>query len=533
MPFSLTYPGIYLEEIPSGVRTISGVSTAETGFADFFPRGPVGTAVRVTSFAEFTRIFGGLDARSEAGYAIQQYYGNGGNIAWVVRLDVGAPATAKGRLPASSPEASGVDVSAANPGTWGNNVRVAVVNSTQPDHFDLFVQETGGDRKTVLRDEVHRGLNLVPGSARYAPTVVNAASALLRIDGAPTGAPPAGVPAGTVSPPDSAYVFLGDAGEEGVPGTDGNAFNAQNEPISQLFVDAITGSATISGALAALERIDPFAVNIVCLPVTARLTQAAAKTVLDQAIAFCEAQRAFLVIDPPVNVGTPEQAIAWIEANGSLRHPNAAVYFPHLQTPDSLAEGRPRIVGPSGTMAGLFARTDVTRGVWKAPAGTEAVLRNAIPALTVTDAEQGGLNLLGINVFRTFPVIGPVCWGARTSDGADQRASEWKYIPPRRLALFIESSLVQGLKWAVFEPNDEPLWSQIRLNVGSFLNNLFVRGAFQGSAPREAYFVKCDAETTTQADIDRGVVNVVVGFAAVKPAEYVVIRIHQLTGQQA
>jgi hypothetical protein len=156
----LTYPGIYLEEIPSGVRTISGVSTAETGFADFFPRGPVGMAVRVNNFAEFARVFGGLDSRSEASYAIQQYYLNGGQAAWVVRLNVGGPVAAKGHLPAGAGEASDVEVSAANPGLWGNNVRVAVVDSTQPNHFDLFVQETAGDHKTVLRDEVHRGLNL-------------------------------------------------------------------------------------------------------------------------------------------------------------------------------------------------------------------------------------------------------------------------------------------------------------------------------------------------------------------------------------
>jgi phage tail sheath protein FI len=141
------------------------------------------------------------------------------------------------------------------------------------------------------------------------------------------------------------------------------------------------------------------------------------------------------------------------------------------------------------------------------------------------------LNPLGINALRTLPVIGNVAWGARTLVGADQRASEWKYVPIRRMALYIENSLVDGLNWVVFEPNDEPLWAQIRLNVGSFMQNLFRQGAFQGSTPRDAYLVKCDSTTTTQGDINRGVVNILVGFAPLRPAEFVVIRIQQLAGQ--
>jgi uncharacterized protein len=146
------------------------------------------------------------------------------------------------------------------------------------------------------------------------------------------------------------------------------------------------------------------------------------------------------------------------------------------------------------------------------------------------DAEQGVLNQLGLNCFRLFPIYGAVSWGARTLVGADAEASEWKYVPVRRLALFLEESLFRGTKWVVFEPNDEPLWAQIRLNVGAFMHTLFRQGAFQGKTPRDAYFVKCDSETTTQDDINRGVVNVVVGFAPLKPAEFVVIRIQQMAG---
>lgn len=187
----------------------------------------------------------------------------------------------------------------------------------------------------------------------------------------------------------------------------------------------------------------------------------------------------------------------------------------------------------SGTLAGVYARTDASRGIWKAPAGTDAVLRNAGVTITLNDLENGGLNQLGVNVLRNFPVYGNVAWGARTANGSNTAASEYKYIPVRRTALYIGESLYQGLKWVVFEPNDERLWAQIRLNVGSFMNNLFRQGAFQGANARQAYFVKCDGETTTQNDINLGIVNIVVGFAPLKPAEFVVIQIQQMAGQLA
>ena len=211
--------------------------------------------------------------------------------------------------------------------------------------------------------------------------------------------------------------------------------------------------------------------------------------------------------------------------------PFAAVYFPRVRVADPLNQNRPRSLAPSGTMAGLYARTDGERGVWKAPAGTEVRLRVQELDEVLTDPQNGVLNPLGVNCLRNFPVFGNISWGARTLDGADQIGSEWKYVPVRRLALFIEESLFRGTKWVVFEPNDEPLWSQIRLNVGAFMQRLFRQGAFQGQTARDAYLVKCDAETTTQADIDLGIVNILVGFAPLKPAEFVILRIQQLAGQ--
>jgi phage tail sheath protein FI len=187
---------------------------------------------------------------------------------------------------------------------------------------------------------------------------------------------------------------------------------------------------------------------------------------------------------------------------------------------------------PCGIVAGVMARTDTQRGVWKAPAGLDASL-NGTQGLqaSLNDAENGTLNPLGINCLRSFPAAGKVVWGARTMRGADQMADEYKYVPVRRLALFIEESLFRGTQWVVFEPNDEPLWAQIRLNIGSFMHNLFRQGAFQGQSPKDAYFVKCDKETTTQNDIDLGTVNIVVGFAPLKPAEFVVIQLQQIAGQ--
>ena len=170
--------------------------------------------------------------------------------------------------------------------------------------------------------------------------------------------------------------------------------------------------------------------------------------------------------------------------------------------------------------------------MWRARAAPDAVLRGVSELeYRLTDQENGALNPLAVNCLRTFPIFGTVCWGARTLDGSDQEASEWKYVPVRRLALFLEESLYRGTKWVVFEPNDEPLWAQIRLNIGAFMQNLFRQGAFQGGSPREAYFVKCDKETTTQNDINLGVVNILVGFAPLKPAEFVVIRLQQMAGR--
>ena len=191
--------------------------------------------------------------------------------------------------------------------------------------------------------------------------------------------------------------------------------------------------------------------------------------------------------------------------------------------------GAPVLVPPSGHIAGVIARTDATRGVHKAPAGEEAAIRDALGVeRRLSLADQGILNLEGINVVQVFKEgARPLVWGARTMEGADALASEWKYIPVRRLALHIENSLLRGLQWVVFEPNDEPLWASVRLNITGFMSQLHRLGAFQGASARDAFMVKCDGETTTQADINLGILNIYVGFAPVRPAEFVMLRIQQ------
>ncbi len=248
---------------------------------------------------------------------------------------------------------------------------------------------------------------------------------------------------------------------------------------------------------------------------------------------FCQQRRAVLIMDPPDSWTTVQKATDPFNGVNSLRiglvKDFSALYYPNLTIQDN--NGNNIQVGPSGAMAGLMARIDASRGVWKAPAGTEADLRGIVGLqYRFNDSDNGQLNPVAINTLRIFP-DGIVSWGARTMDGDDSFASQWKYVPVRRIALFIEESLYRGLKWVVFEPNDEPLWSQIRLNVGAFMQDLFRQGAFQGQTRDVAYFVKCDSTTTTQNDIDLGIVNIIVGFAPLKPAEFVILYLQQMTGQ--
>jgi phage tail sheath protein FI len=276
------------------------------------------------------------------------------------------------------------------------------------------------------------------------------------------------------------------------------------------------------------RQVDLF--NLMILPRAATQTDADMESVWGMASVFCQERRAFLIVDPRSTWATADDVESEIaDVRIGLATDHAAIYWPRVAVSD---DGLIRYIDPSGSIAGLMARIDSTRGVWKAPAGTEATIRG-VRGLehAMSDRENGLINPQAVNALRVFPA-GVVSWGARTMVGFDNSGNDdYKYLPVRRLALFLEESLYRGLQFAVFEPNDEPLWGQIRLAAGAFMNSLFRKGAFQGQKSSDAYFVKVDSETTTQNDINLGIVNVVVGFAPLKPAEFVIITIKQRAGE--
>ncbi|QBX56727.1 phage tail sheath family protein [Nocardioides seonyuensis] len=514
MTVNLTYPGVYVREVSSGVRTISGVATSITAFIGRTLRGPTDRPVLVQSFAEFSRIYGGLWAESPLGYAVAQYFLNGGRDALVGRVMNGA-ARATATLP------TGFGLEAADEGAWGSRLRVRVEDvaaapgEPADSRFNLLVKDTAtGQVESFLN------VSTQPQHPRFVTGVLRAGSELVRTRGAvpaarPTasGAAPAGADALEYASSSTAF---------GSDGSDGNAIT-----------DTQVSGAAAKSARQGLWLLDlADMVNLIVIPPLTRTTDVG-KATWDAALGYAADRRAVVLVDPPSSWANPDAVISGISAV-TTRSANGALYYPRVKSPDPLRENRPDTFAPSGAVAGVIARTDASRGIWKAPAGMEATLLGVDELdYTLTDGQNGRLNPLGVNCLRQFPVAGRVVWGARTLVGADQLASEWKYLSVRRTALYIEESLFRGTQWVVFEPNDEPLWAQIRLSVGSFMNDLFRQGAFQGSTPREAYLVKCDRETTTQHDINRGVVNISVGFAPLRPAEFVLISIQQLAGQIA
>ena len=524
MPVTLTYPGVYIEEISSGVRTISGVATSVAAFVGWAPKGPTDAAYKVNSWSDYDRMFGGLDPRSYLGYAVYHFFSNGGQQAYIVRV-AGTDAT-----PASvtlDVLTKKLTLTATGPGQWAEVYRIDI-QSKAGDLFRLDVVHEDADASPGSDGKIpgsvvesFERLSLDKTNPRFVELLLNEESAIVNAKvGAALApaAPPAVPPEPPAAPPvpaapDAPGLLKG--------GVDGEPL----DPGTPAFITAMKGTEAAPG-INTLEHIDLF--NLLCVP---GLTDAAA---IDDLQKFCRDHRAFLIADAAQGASKATLAEKGPEGLTGKNAINAAFYYPWIKAPDALQEGRTRLFPPSGFVAGLYAYTDTNRGVWKAPAGTDASLSGAIGVETaLTDLENGALNTKAINCIRTFPNYGTVIWGARTLKGSNEEGNEWKYIPVRRTALFIEESLFRGLKWVVFEPNDEPLWASIRLNAGAFMQNLFRQGAFQGSSPREAYFVKCDRETTTQNDINLGIVNIVVGFAPLKPAEFVVIKLQQLTGQIA
>jgi phage tail sheath protein FI len=533
MPIAPTFPGVYIEEIPSGVRTITGVATSITAFIGSALRGPLDEPVTINSFGDFERQFGGLWVDSMMSYAVRDFYTNGGSQAIIVRVANGSK-TAHISLPTgqASPD-DFVRLDASSAGAWGNNLSALVDYNTadpsnpsapkDPNLFNLTITEKVNG--IVKLTEKFLGVSMQPASANYLPRVLEQSSALVRVPKKASG----NFDDVTKFVPQDTFIV-------GSPPTP-NPVNAIDGSDGTDITDIqLTGKENDKTGLYALAKADLF--NLLCIPPPRRGADTGV-SVYQSAMAYCEKRRAMLIVDPQAAWGASpvtavSRAIAGLGTLG-LSGPsarNAALYFPRVVQTDPLRKNQPDTFVPSGIIAGVMARTDVQRGVWKAPAGLDAAL-NGILGLQVNlnDAENGQLNPLGINCLRSFPVNGRVVWGARTLRGADQLADEYKYVPVRRLALYIEESLYRGTQWVVFEPNDEPLWAQIRLNIGAFMQNLFRQGAFQGKTPREAYLVKCDKETTTQNDINLGIVNILVGFAPLKPAEFVIIKIQQLAGQ--
>jgi phage tail sheath protein FI len=522
------------------VRTITGVATSITAFIGRAAAGPTDDPVLLTSYADYERRFGGLDLACPMSYAVRDFYRNGGSLALVVRVVAAAtPPAAAAIVLGTAPDA--LTLAASSPGTWGNSLSavvdydtdLALAGASDADKkklFNLSVSHTprGGEAPAV--SESFPAVSTDATHARYVAAVLRRDSTLVVVQGDVPGArPPSNV---VISGPNNdirtATPVKATGGGDGGEIDDGD----------------ISGSRAAKTGLFALNKADLF--NLLCIPPRTRDATTPESSyklpgaaVYADAIELCVSRRAMLIVDPSETwASAPEKVLSATSAGRAalaLTGPaarNAALYFPMVRAADPLRGGRLDLFPPCGAVAGVMARTDTTRGVWKAPAGLDAALNGVQDLqLRLNDLENGQLNQLGINCLRSFPVSGRVVWGARTLRGADLEADEYKYVPVRRLALFLEESLYRGTQWVVFEPNDEPLWAQIRLNIGAFMQGLFLQGAFQGTTPRDAYFVRCGHDTTTQNHINLGIVNIVVGFAPLKPAEFVVISFQQMAGQ--
>ncbi len=543
MPTPPTYPGVYIEELSSGVRTITGVATSITAFIGRARRGPVNRPLRINNFGDFERRFGGLWSEGPMSYAVRDFYLNGGSAAIIVRLfnPTGEGPNRVTFEAEAETETETLVLEAKYEGSWALPLEV----SAQPvdsqfeadiasnlevgtdDLFNLIVNDPG----TGLR-EVFNNVTVVE-SRRRVDRVLENESALIRVADLPDSftVPDEGLQLLATPAADATTQLAALDGQDLVLG---NYFTPVDPDAEEAPPDDYRGDRTQKRGVFALEDADLF--NLLCIPPYSFQTNGDVEDAVWAAAAdYAKDRRAMLIVDPPRGWRRVENVTSGLQAISnavSANRKNAAIFFPRLRKPNPIRDNQQDDFAPCGAVAGVIARTDAQRGVWKAPAGLEAGLVG-VPSLSVplTDDENGQLNPLGVNCLRLRPAAGHVVWGARTLDGNDQLASDWKYLPVRRTALFIEESLYRGTQWAVFEPNDEPLWAELRLNIGAFMQNLFRQGAFQGQTPKEAYFVKCDSETTTQNDINLGIVNIVVGFAALKPAEFIYIFLQQIAGQ--
>ena len=575
MPPTPKYPGIYVQEQPGGVRTITGVATSITAFVGRTASGPVTQPMTIASFGDFERLFGGFDLDFPLSRAVRDFFLNGGSQAIIVRLYAASSASATARLSVGS-----LMLEAANPGSWGRKLRVQVdgpVSDAMRPALKLMPGDPLFNLTIRCGGMAEQFVNLTYADTdRRVDRVLATQSRVARWSG---GAPDAKVAfvglaewidarsalaaARAANPPvqtaidaaqgalDRAAAALTDAASQkdaalaiALKRGDPDGIAAARAAVSaaeaamggddgrQLAPEDYIGSQVGRTGLNALDSVDLF--NLLTIPPDRRNTSID-PSVWQAAASYCQAHRAMVLVDPPFEWSTGANAAAaglpGLGLTGDVAR-NAALYYPVMLATDLDRDGRHISITPGGVVAGIMARTDAAHGVWKAPAGADARIVGVQDlAVKLTDRDTGALNPLGINCLRAFPANGPVVWGARTMRGGDGFADDYKYIAVRRTALFIEESLYRGMRWAVFEPNDEPLWAQLRLAVDTFMNGLFRQGAFQGKTAAEAYWVKCDRSTTSQADIDHGLVNIAVGFAPMRPAEFVIIKLQQAAGQ--
>ncbi len=592
MPVNPTYPGLYIEELPSSTHTITAAPTSVTVFIGYphplkTPTVNFRKPIELFSFTDYETNFGGFFQSDVFAYdqsqgcfgdlanAVNQFFLNGGGIAWVVGLPpslqpnktlgnltaipiTGAtltlgpvtfmateitdanhqmqvtfsnPTTVQSSVPASSSVSQPTDTLVDVLITYGPTLAAIQANITVQSITESYRQVS------LFTQYINNNLNqLNPNYLFYKL----GASSLVTVSPPPSNVlypplPPMGMTLFPMSLPlPSGLLLSPPIVLPGVPPVPANAPTAAPPEGGLIFN---TGDFTaVLQADTALDKLSIF--NLMVIPGVSDFA------VLEAAVGFCERKLAFLIMDPPINAsadGTvpPNSTLIQDDFNGvgdtpiSNSSPNSALYFPYLQSSDPQS-GQTIYIPPSATVAGIFASTDTSRGVWKAPAGLATTLTNIIdvvPSGQMTDSRQGVLNQLGINCIRKFPSIPPVVWGARTSVAFNTAFAQWKYVPVRRMALFLEQTLYLNLGWVVFEPNAEPLWTAIVTSIQAFMLGLYRQGAFQGTTPSQAFQVKCDSSTTTQTDIDNGVVNIVVAFAPLKPAEFVIIQIAQLAGQ--
>lgn len=471
-------PDVYIQEI-KGAPPLEGVSTATAGFVGVATKGEVGKAVLVTSWQDFTRKYGGLMASSQLGYAVKGFFENGGSRAYisrVVKYTTGAPTSVKAKKVFVDGSAAQVlQIEARTDGAWGNSIYVTLSNVNVTDKtYDLTVELDGNI--SVYEAVAHATADDFFADHETIKVIV--------IDD-------------TKLPVAAARAALA-TGADGLVGiTDADYI----------------GDGSVDNGLYAFDGIS---VNLIAVPGVTTVA------VHQGIITYAEARKdCFGLLDPPF--GSDPSEIATYKSSNSIVSEYAAMYYPFLKVNDPLGVGASpsRFVPPSGHVIGCIARIDNTRGVWKAPAGVEGKINGIVGVeYVVNSGEHDILNPAGINVIKAVDDNGICIWGTRTLS-----KGEYKYVPVRRLMIYLATTLKKNMPWVVFEPNNEALWGKIRTSVEAFLTGIWKAGGLKGESMKDAFFVACDGTINTKDVIDQGIVYVDIGIAAVKPAEFVVFRL--------